>query len=270
MDLTNFTSTFNYASNKASREIGSANKMNTIKNRLNRAIDPFYDDTVGSSMVKMARDSVGINFKSNIHVPSYKESIERFEHGLNKRSVKPALKERLSRSINDLEIFTNEKTLGHQDARKKVSDFIGKNREKYPKNAKALHEILSRPDEVYEVGKANLKPNITMSSQHTYNSSRINSIDKMISDFKDTSQTAASKTAKATGKETAKAVGQEAAEGVAEGATKKVGKSLLDKAVDMKIPQIALGVGVTAWLVNKLSDSRGQQSNAQLYGQQGY
>ncbi len=69
---------------------------------------------------------------------------------------------------------------------------------------------------------------------------------------------------------TAKSAGKEAAEGVAEGAAKKVGKSLLDKAVDMKIPQIALGVGVTAWLVNKLSDSRGQQSNAQLYGQQGY
>ncbi len=46
-----------------------------------------------------------------------------------------------------------------------------------------------------------------------------------------------------------------------------IGKSLLDKAADMKIPQIALGVGVTAWLVNKLSDSRGQQSNGQLYGQ---
>ena len=78
------------------------------------------------------------------------------------------------------------------------------------------------------------------------------------------------KSVKSTGKEAAKAVGQEAAEGVAEGAAKKVGKSLLDKAVDMKILPMALGVGVTAWLVNKLSDSRGQQSNAQLYGQQGY
>ena len=63
-----------------------------------------------------------------------------------------------------------------------------------------------------------------------------------------------------------KSVGQE----TAEGAAKKVGKSLLDKAVDMKILPMALGVGVTTWLVNKLSDSRGQQSNAQLYGQQGY
>ena len=50
-------------------------------------------------------------------------------------------------------------------------------------------------------------------------------------------------------------------------AAKKTGKTLLDKAIDMKIPQIALGVGVTAWLVNKMSDSRGQQSNGQLYGQ---
>lgn len=38
---------------------------------------------------------------------------------------------------------------------------------------------------------------------------------------------------------------------------------------DNKVGQIALGVGVTAWLVNKLSDSRGQQSNSQLYNQGG-
>ena len=86
----------------------------------------------------------------------------------------------------------------------------------------------------------------------------------------DTAKKVTEDAAEHTAKTTAKAIGQEAAEGVAEGAAKKVGKSLLDKAVDMKIPQIALGVGVTAWLVNKLSDSRGQQSNAQLYGQQGY
>ena len=42
---------------------------------------------------------------------------------------------------------------------------------------------------------------------------------------------------------------------------------IFDFAKNNKIPQIALGVGTTAWLVNKLSDSRGQQSNGQLYGQ---
>lgn len=35
-----------------------------------------------------------------------------------------------------------------------------------------------------------------------------------------------------------------------------------------KIPQTAAGVGMTAWLVNKLSESKGQMSNSQLYGQQ--
>ena len=37
-----------------------------------------------------------------------------------------------------------------------------------------------------------------------------------------------------------------------------------------KYSKVALGFGATAWLVNKLSDTRGQQTNAQLYGQQQY
>ena len=37
-----------------------------------------------------------------------------------------------------------------------------------------------------------------------------------------------------------------------------------------KVPQIATGVAGTAWLVNKLSDDRGQQTNAQLYNQEPY
>lgn len=37
-----------------------------------------------------------------------------------------------------------------------------------------------------------------------------------------------------------------------------------------KYGKVALGFGATAWLVNKLSDTRGQQTNAQLYGQQQY
>lgn len=64
----------------------------------------------------------------------------------------------------------------------------------------------------------------------------------------------------------AKTAGKEAAEKVA----KKSAGDLWDLAKKNKVPQIALGVAATAWLVNKLSDSRGQQSNAQLYGQQGY
>lgn len=34
-----------------------------------------------------------------------------------------------------------------------------------------------------------------------------------------------------------------------------------------KFRNAAVGVGTTAWLVNRMSDSRGQQTNAQLYGQ---
>ena len=37
-----------------------------------------------------------------------------------------------------------------------------------------------------------------------------------------------------------------------------------------KVPQIGVGVFSTAWLVNKLSDDRGEQTNAQLYNQQPY
>lgn len=37
-----------------------------------------------------------------------------------------------------------------------------------------------------------------------------------------------------------------------------------------RVPQKAVGIGGTAWLVNKLAASNGQQPNSQLYGQQGY
>lgn len=37
-----------------------------------------------------------------------------------------------------------------------------------------------------------------------------------------------------------------------------------------KVPQKAAGAVGTLWLVNKLASSNGEQSNAQLYGQQGY
>lgn len=146
------------------------------------------------------------------------------------------------------------------------------------------------------VGKANFKPNIGAPLQYTYNSNRFGAIDKAISDsgilglkdkghsilnnngYKSTASKAAKDfaeenipkaAAKAAGEgaaEAAKTAGKEAAEKVA----KKSAGDLWNLAKKNKVPQIALGVAATAWLVNKLSDSRGQQSNAQLYGQQGY
>lgn len=44
----------------------------------------------------------------------------------------------------------------------------------------------------------------------------------------------------------------------------------MDKAGYRKYPQLAAGIGTTAWLVSRLSESKGQMSNAQLYGQQPY
>lgn len=37
-----------------------------------------------------------------------------------------------------------------------------------------------------------------------------------------------------------------------------------------RVPQIATGVAGTAWLVNKMAASNGQQTNSQLYGQTPY
>lgn len=69
------------------------------------------------------------------------------------------------------------------------------------------------------------------------------------------------KTVEEAAKDTTKKAAKEAAE--------ETGGKALKWLKDNKVGQIALGVGVTAWLVNKLSDSRGQQSNGQLYGQGG-
>ena len=43
--------------------------------------------------------------------------------------------------------------------------------------------------------------------------------------------------------------------------------NFMDKMGYHKVPQMAVGVGGTAWLVSKLSANKGQQTNAQLYGQ---
>lgn len=61
--------------------------------------------------------------------------------------------------------------------------------------------------------------------------------------------------------------GEKAAQDLAEKGMKESDK-LLSKLG--KYTKVALGFGATAWLVNKLSDTRGQQTNAQLYGQQQY
>jgi hypothetical protein len=44
--------------------------------------------------------------------------------------------------------------------------------------------------------------------------------------------------------------------------------NLLDNLGYYKVPQVLAGVGTTAWLVSRLNSSKGQMSNAQLYGQQ--
>ena len=44
--------------------------------------------------------------------------------------------------------------------------------------------------------------------------------------------------------------------------------NFMDKMAYHKVPQKAVGIGGTAWLVSRLDSNKGQQSNAQLYGQQ--
>jgi hypothetical protein len=46
--------------------------------------------------------------------------------------------------------------------------------------------------------------------------------------------------------------------------------NLMDDIGYYKVPQMAAGIGTTAWLVSRLNNSKGQMSNAQLYGQQQY
>lgn len=46
--------------------------------------------------------------------------------------------------------------------------------------------------------------------------------------------------------------------------------NLMDNLSYHKVPQMAAGIGTTAWLVSRLDSSKGQMSNTQLYGQQQY
>lgn len=47
-------------------------------------------------------------------------------------------------------------------------------------------------------------------------------------------------------------------------------KDLMTTLKYKKVPQVAAGVGTTAWLVSRMSESKGQMTNAQLYGQKPY
>lgn len=67
--------------------------------------------------------------------------------------------------------------------------------------------------------------------------------------------------------------GKKAAQETAEATTKEVAKNIAKESDTLlsklgKYAPTAFGVATTFWLVNKLSDNRGQQTNAQLYGQQ--
>lgn len=223
MDLTNFTSTFGYASAKAERSIGSANDIRKISKRI-------YEPSVGSSMLSMIRKTVGIESPQTSQA---RDMIQKNAQTLRLRNTAKSMNVRVGASDYDtLEGLskTFRKTMNTPQASKPV-----------------YSTFMSRNNDVMFNGMIN--------------KAKSDAVKKTSEATSDIAKNVLADTKIAT-----KAAGKEAAEGAA----KKVGKSLLDKAIDMKIPQIALGVGVTAWLVNKLSDSRGQQSNAQLYGQQGY
>lgn len=53
-------------------------------------------------------------------------------------------------------------------------------------------------------------------------------------------------------------------------AAKNIAGDALEWLSKNKIPQIAAGIGITAFLVNKLSSRRGRQTNAELYSQDRY
>lgn len=222
MDLTNFISTFEYASTQASRAIGSTNDT---KRRIH-SMKSLEEDGVGSSMLSMIRKSVGM--QSQMHQAS-QNLIQKNAQILRARNI--------SKQIN---------------AKIGSSDYyaIEGIKESFRKRTNAP------------------KQNIPTKRYSTFMSANNNHIfDDMIDEAKNkTVKNVLSDTepiANAASKKAAKTAAKE----VAEDATKKTAKGLLESVKNAKIPQIALGVGVTAWLVNKMSDSRGQQSNGQLYGQ---
>lgn len=226
MDLTNFISTFEYASTQASRAIGSTND---IKRHIH-SMKNLEEHGVGSSMLSMIRKSVGM--QSQMHQAS-QNLIQKNAQTLRTRNI--------SKQINA--------KIGSSDY-----DTIEGIKESFRKRTNAP------------------KQNIPTKRYSTFMSANNNHIfDDMIDEAKNkTVKNVLSDTepiANAASKKAAKTAAKEVAKEVAEDATKKTAKGLLESAKNAKIPQIALGVGVTAWLVNKMSDSRGQQSNGQLYGQ---
>ena len=84
-------------------------------------------------------------------------------------------------------------------------------------------------------------------------------IAKNLEEFDSRAATKAADTLNGAGKNAANDIAKKAA-GESDKLLSKLGKYV----------PAAIGFGATAWLVNKLSDTRGQQTNAQLYGQQQY
>ncbi len=208
----------------------SEKSINAERTLLHRMREGVNNDSVGSSMLSMIQKSTGIQ-----SVQTKQEAQDMIQ-----KNVK---------TLRDRKIAKSTKHVGSSN----YDTFDG------------IREQFKKTINVPNASKSIYSTFMSRNNDATFNSM----INKAKSDAAKKANEATSNTAKnvlADTKIATKVAGKEAAEGAA----KKVGKSLLDKAVDMKIPQIALGVGVTAWLVNKLSDSRGQQSNAQLYGQQGY
>lgn len=108
---------------------------------------------------------------------------------------------------------------------------------------KSDNEYLSKIEFDYEPNKS---PRVPRDSSKIISDSAIDDVKKSIPPY-NSGKKAATDIAKKTAKESDKLMS-------------KLGK----------YGSIGLGLATTAWLVNKLSDTRGQQTNAQLYGQQRY
>lgn len=279
MNLDNLMS---YASvNALTRSEESTSARHTLLRRIGKGTN---NDSVGSSMTQMIRNATGVpslNTKA-IKNKLYKIEDRKYKSRLRDNTSYNSVKSRLSDDIKNVDLHDAIRT--HRDMRSDISDnmtdairdFRKKTLTKYPDVAKQQHKMMSEaaskqyiPSKI-TIGTSDIVPNLSSTRMSKINNAFDNSgltdvLEKMRQEkiHKET----AKQTVKNTVKESAEQTAKTAAKEVAEDATKKTAKGLLESAKNAKIPQIALGVGVTAWLVNKLSDSRGQQSNGQLYGQ---
>lgn len=155
------------------------------------------------------------------------------------------------RSIIPRKRFTDDdiRKLADESNARKQARKLAQNIDDAPKTTKQFTTVAGRLTDEYELAK-----NVNAKKASRLSKQKLESMALTPYETKSKSLATIKKAAKTTTKES----------------TEKAAKSFWQTAKDMKIPQIALGVGVTAWLVNKLSDSRGQQSNGQLYGGQGY